>query len=789
MLSKQQKANTSQLAPTALLAAPVVGVAGWLAAGDRITAWALANGYFTTTGPLFAIPATQPRGAGPTTLFSLATAAVLIGAIAAVMIAVRIWVAPVQRDDDDRRPLPPVTAPLLAAIALIFGILTVALIPFIPDLLAAAAGITAAAALHLPLSDKLHDLRDKATYLNEIEWTMYPYLGYDELPRRRIVAITEWDQATDDQPERPQTILLAYRGRREELKPELGKRLDGAVEAHYTLTFATRDQLITASLASANAEPQQVRDLREQLTTSALFESTATLRDPKYSEAGALVEFTVRHQIGAKLSGGERMRTIERKISDLLPGRWRTKHTDNLAGTVTFELRAELPTLVYPPVTTAVTTVAQACQRYSGAVIPLAIDEDGNTIEWWLEGHPHCLLMGPTGTGKTRVIDNILLQAAPLGARIFIIDFKGGEFTSFRDYPNVVSVITEPHEAVALVTILYREMQNRYNLYKRNRSALANKEPFLIIFDEYTEFQDGLKRFYATTKGKKAPRDCPTLTQFSSLLRLGRTCRFHCVAALQRADQKFLEGEAKDNFTMRLSLGRLSTQAALMIHNDAYAGRSVPLGVRGRGTTLNRDGRPAEVQSFYAPDPDSPINDTERQVLADLRPPQALYERGIIMPPPRNPVIEPDDFCVYQNLPLLRAAEHPELDPSSDSYAPPAWMSFEDRGVDSIFGALPTGLNTLTPTSSAALVEVYEDAMDDARQVTIDELQYGDYVRDPNTGGWAILDEDPLDGDDPGMTALILRDRYDGTRSEIHLPEDAIVDVRDISEQHLITAS
>jgi hypothetical protein len=88
------------------------------------------------------------------------------------------------------------------------------------------------------------------------------------------------------------------------------------------------------------------------------------------------------------------------------------------------------------------------------------------------------------------------------------------------------------------------------------------------------------------------------LRQFSSLLRLGRTSRFHCVAALQRADADFLKGEVKDNFTQRLSLGKLSTQAAMMIHNDAHAGCTVPIGVRCRGTALNHVGWPSEVQAF-----------------------------------------------------------------------------------------------------------------------------------------------------------------------------------------------
>lgn len=776
----------------AAAAVPAVGIAFWVTSAKTITAWALRNDYFTTANPIVALPGSRPPGAGPTPLAALAFAATAIGVAAAIILAVKTFTTPIQQDPDDRRPLPPVTTPVVAAAALSGGAITLGLIPLFPQLLAATIGIVIAIALGDWLLEKMRAARTRARFLNEIEWVLYPYLGFDELPRKRIVAITEWDPPTDTHPEKPKTIVLAYKGRREELKPELGRRLDDAVGSHFTLSYATTDQLITANLASINAEPQQVRDLRDQLATTALFESGATLHDPEFSEStGDLTRFVVHHGIGAKLSGTDRLQGIERKIGDLLPGRWRAVNINHLAGTATFELRPELPTRVYTPAMEASTSVAQACERYPGSVIPLAVDENLNHIEWNLEVNPHLLLMGPTGTGKTATIQNTIIGGALLGARIFIIDFKGGEFTRFRDYPNVVSVLTEPHEAVALVNILYREMRTvRYGLYKRDRRALANKEPFLIIFDEYTEFQDIIKRFYNTHKGKAAQRDCPTLEQFSSLLRLGRTCRFHCVAALQRADQKFLEGEAKDNFTQRLSLGRLSTQAAIMIHNDAFAGRTVPLGIRGRGTALNRHGVPTEVQSFYVPDPDSKgFGHAEQEILADLLPPVSLYERGIIMPPPSDPVSEPEDFAVYQNLPLLKAAEYPAFDPVSPQYAPPHWLEIHDAGIDSIYGQLPPSMRPTTPEELVSTVYESDDDEGHIREVKITDLQIGDYLCNPNTGDWAILDEEPIhDADDPTNTILVLRDNYSGDREEAHIGSTESLQVREIPETHLTPA-
>jgi S-DNA-T family DNA segregation ATPase FtsK/SpoIIIE len=769
------------LAPAAGAAGAGVAAVAWFTGGGALTGWAVRHGYFTPTRPLLALPNANPSGAGPTVVTALSVIAILVGLTAAVITGVRL-AAPIQHDPDDRRPLPPVAGPVTAVAALVAGLLTLILIPPLPDAIAAVLGLVAGYAVGDWLTDQLRTRRERARDLNEIEWVLYPYLGFDGLPRRRIVAITEWDDdGPDGEPGKPKTITLAYRGRREELKPQLGQRLDDVVGSHYTLSYATTDQLITASLSSVSSEPAVVRGLREQIDSTDMFGSGATIADLKYNEGGELVGFTVNHQIGAKLAGTDRLFRIARKIGDLgLPGRWRAARSDNLAGTAVFEIRPELPTLVYPPLNPAVTSIEDACARYDRATIPIAVDEEGNVIEWHLKVNPHMLLMGPTGTGKTATIHNALVGGARLGARVFIIDFKGGEFTAFRDYPNVVSVLTEPHEAIAMVATVYKEMQSRYNLYKRDRRALAGKEPFLIIFDEYTEFQESIRTFYSNTKGKGSPRECPTLTQFSSLLRLGRTCRLHCVAALQRADQKFLEGEAKDNFTQRLSLGKLSTQAAIMIHNDAHAGRTVPLGIRGRGTALNRAGWPTEVQAFYVPDPDDPADDTERTILEELRPPVALYERGIIMPPPTDPTMEPLDFAIYQGLPLLKAADYPQYDPNSEAYKPPAWMEWVDHGVDSIFGTAPQSQGTV-----ADLVDSYTSEDSDIRSVAVGELEVGDYLCHPDTGEWWILDEEPEAGPDADSLTLMLRDVYTGRREETEVPADAVMDVRDLTETHL----
>ncbi|WP_457181141.1 FtsK/SpoIIIE domain-containing protein [Mycobacteroides abscessus] len=773
---------------TYVLGALVILAGLWALSARKATRWLLEHGYFTTDDPVAAIPGSVPPGAGPTLLAALSVMALTMASVGTAISLRPLLVAPSKDDPDARRPLPSVTAPLIGLCGSAFAAVALLLIPIFSSLIAgAAAGITTFALGDWAYS-RLQLRHNKARIIHEIEWGLLPYLGFKELPKTCLVKVLQWSEPEDPTEDIlcPKQLDLTYKGRREELKPELSKRLDEAIGAgHYSLQYATTDQKIRATATTTEPEPQEVVKLREIVSAPELFGEGATIcsdeRHPlKYNPEEQVVEFTVKHNIALKLAASNKPAVIERKLSEVLAGRWRAKEWNTPEGLATFEIRPELPTLVFPPVIPEVTSVAEACEKYPKAEIPIAIDENQEWFTWHLPVNPHHLKVGPTGTGKTAAIHTIIAMAARMGLRIFIIDFKGGEFTNYRLYPNVVTVVTEPYEAVALVQTLYREMMSRYQLYKRDRKSLRNKEPFLIVFDEYTEFSTVISEFYANTKDKNARGECPTLKQFSSLLRLARSCKLHCLAATQRPDQTFLKGEAKLNFTNRLSLGRLDQVSAAMIHDNPYAGRTIPLGVRGRGTALHRkSGKHIEVQTFYTPDPLEPANDEERQILEELKPSVTLYERGIIKPPETDPATHPKDFSYYQALPLLKVAEHPEFDPASDKYNPPEWQLARDAGVDSIFGTL-TGS---TPQTADELIDAWKDEMSAPEAKNVDDLEYGDYIQDPTSGLWGFVDDQELlvDPDNPDTYSILLR-LDSGDRTEIEIPTTGTVQMRQIKE-------
>jgi len=86
----------------------------------------------------------------------------------------------------------------------------------------------------------------------------------------------------------------------------------------------------------------------------------------------------------------------------------------------------------------------------------------------------------------------------------------------------------------------------------------------------------------------------------------------------------------RDNFASRMSLGRLSPQGAMMMFEAPYIGVSVPRGVPGRGTAVDDDDVPVEVQGFWTPDPrraEKKNNAEDLGILDRLRPATTSHPR------------------------------------------------------------------------------------------------------------------------------------------------------------------
>jgi S-DNA-T family DNA segregation ATPase FtsK/SpoIIIE len=118
---------------------------------------------------------------------------------------------------------------------------------------------------------------------------------------------------------------------------------------------------------------------------------------------------------------------------------------------------------------------------------------------------PHTLIAGSTGSGKSVLMQNILLSIActntPAQARILLIDPKlGVDYFAFEGLPHLLEgVIDNQQAAISALNQLVVEMDRRYKVLKENKVAnifdlnaksdTSERLPFLwVVHDEFAEW-------------------------------------------------------------------------------------------------------------------------------------------------------------------------------------------------------------------------------------------------------------------------------------------------------------
>lgn len=174
-------------------------------------------------------------------------------------------------------------------------------------------------------------------------------------------------------------------------------------------------------------------------------------------------------------------------------------------------------------------------------------------IEWNYVKYAHCLLGGNTGSGKTRMLFKIILELQSEGALLYIADGKFDELHDFaknlQKNDNHITVADNHNEIVEMVkqveTIMFK------------RSSKDNNVPIFLVIDEYASL---------TLLGKKTVEAMNN--SLKQLVLMSRAKNIHLIFALQRAGTGTIEGDLRDNLTVKIGLGNLSSQNYEMIFNQ-----------------------------------------------------------------------------------------------------------------------------------------------------------------------------------------------------------------------------
>lgn len=193
--------------------------------------------------------------------------------------------------------------------------------------------------------------------------------------------------------------------------------------------------------------------------------------------------------------------------------------------------------------------------------LPVAVVEDDGNLLFMspTENAPHTLIAGSTGSGKSVLMQNIILAIActntPAQARIVLIDPKMGvDYFAFDGLPHLgKGLIEEQGEAIAALNGLLEEMDRRYTILRQNRCANIfelNRKPnaterlpcLWVIHDEFAEWM--MTEDYSSTVS----------TVVSRLGVKARAAGIFLIFAAQRPDNSVFPMQLRSNLGNRLIL-------------------------------------------------------------------------------------------------------------------------------------------------------------------------------------------------------------------------------------------
>ncbi len=286
----------------------------------------------------------------------------------------------------------------------------------------------------------------------------------------------------------------------------------------------------------------------------------------------------------------------------------------------------------------------------------LGQDVAGHPITADLEGMPHLLIAGTTGSGKSVCVNSILtcflLSNTPDDLKIVLVDPKRVELTGYNGIPHLLSpVVVEMERVVGALQWMTREMDKRYHDFAKigarniadynTRMKLqgGRKLPFLlIVIDELADLM------------MISPDE--TERTITRLAQLARATGIHMILATQRPSVDVVTGLIKANFPARVAFAVASGVDSRVILDQPGAERLL-----GRGDML-----------YQAPDAPAPVrlqgvfvSDHEIQRLVEFWRKQA--EQSNPYAAPGAPVDAVPDNIPLKQKPLWEEIESTDDDP------------------------------------------------------------------------------------------------------------------------------
>lgn len=148
---------------------------------------------------------------------------------------------------------------------------------------------------------------------------------------------------------------------------------------------------------------------------------------------------------------------------------------------------------------------------------------------------PHVLVAGCTGSGKSVMLNSMIMSIVNGYSQLYLIDLKRVELKRYRDIVNTLGIATEPEEVIPLLDRVIDHMEDRYKVMEGVKST--DRHVYVVV-DELADL--------ITQKG--------VLDRLIKIGRLGRAANIHLLCATQDPSRKTLPAALMQNFTSTVAL-------------------------------------------------------------------------------------------------------------------------------------------------------------------------------------------------------------------------------------------
>jgi len=428
-------------------------------------------------------------------------------------------------------------------------------------------------------------------------------------PRRTGIERMLEPEVTERMPQPTGGILPEPPVEAEELAPEVTERADSERKAKTTMPRIAGGYKLPSSSLLQRPDEQQAVDADE-------LKLLAQVLTEKYAE------FDVHGQI-TQINPGPVVTTFEFKPDAGIKYSRITNLTDDLclalkAESILIERMAGKSTvgIQVPNRQREIIWLREniESQEFMGSksrlTMALGKDINGRIVTADLNGMPHLLIAGSTGSGKSVAINafimSILYKATPDQVRLILVDPKRLELGNYEGVPHLYTpIITEPKLAANALRNAVREMERRLKLLAAK--GVRNIDQYNRLFDN----GGTPSLFEEDSDDKPIPYIVIIIDELADLMMLdssnveesitrlaqmARAVGIHLVLATQRPSVDVITGLIKANFPARISF-RVATKVDSRTILDANGAEAL----LGKGDMLYLPSGSARVHRLHAP--------------------------------------------------------------------------------------------------------------------------------------------------------------------------------------------